>query len=74
VLVAEEGSIVNGFGAYMAQTIGRMDPGTAVAVHGVPDTFIEHAPRKRQLAATGLDADGIAKRVRALLESEALAG
>jgi 1-deoxy-D-xylulose-5-phosphate synthase len=74
VLVVEEGTIVNGFGAYMAQTIDRMDSGVRVGVHGVPDTFIEHAPRKRQLAATGLDADGIAARVRALLESEALAG
>jgi 1-deoxy-D-xylulose-5-phosphate synthase len=74
ILVVEEATVVNGFGAYMAQTIGRMDSGVQVAVHGVPDTFIDHAPRKRQLAATGLDREGIAARVRALLESEALAG
>lgn len=74
VLVVEEGTVVNGFGAYMAQVIGRMDSGVRVGIHGVPDTFIDHAPRKRQLAATGLDAEGIAARVRALLESEALAG
>jgi 1-deoxy-D-xylulose-5-phosphate synthase len=74
VLVVEEGTVVNGFGAYMAQVIDRMDSGVRVGVHGVPDTFIEHAPRKRQLAATGLDPEGIAARVRALLESEALAG
>ena len=74
ILIVEEGTAVNGFGAYMAQTIDRMDPGVVVGVHGVPDTFIEHAPRKRQLAATGLDRDGIVARVRALLESEALAG
>jgi 1-deoxy-D-xylulose-5-phosphate synthase len=74
VLVVEEGPVVNGFGAYMAQVIHRMDSGVRVSAHGVPDTFIEHAPRKRQLAATGLDPEGIAARVRALLESEALAG
>ncbi len=74
VLVVEEGTVVNGFGAYMAQVIHRMDSGVRVSAHGVPDTFIEHAPRKRQLAATGLDPEGIAARVRALLESEALAG
>jgi 1-deoxy-D-xylulose-5-phosphate synthase len=72
VLVVEEGTVVNGFGAYMAQVIDRMDSDVRVAVHGVPDTFIDHAPRKRQLAATGLDAEGIAARIRALLESEAL--
>jgi hypothetical protein len=45
-------------------------------VHGVPDRIIQAASRKRQLAHTGLDADGIAQRVRALRESEseALAG
>ena len=32
------------------------------------------APRKRQLANCGLDAAGIAERVRALHESEAVAG
>lgn len=74
VLVVEEGTVVNGFGAYMAQVIHRMDSGVRVSAHGVPDTLIEHAPRKRQLAATGLDPEGIAARVRALLESEALAG
>jgi 1-deoxy-D-xylulose-5-phosphate synthase len=72
VLVVEEGTVVNGFGAYMSQVIDRMDSEVRVAVHGVPDTFIDHAPRKRQLAATGLDAEGIAARIRALLESEAL--
>ncbi|HUF31449.1 MAG TPA: transketolase C-terminal domain-containing protein, partial [Gemmatimonadaceae bacterium] len=74
VLVVEEGTVVNGFGAYMAQVIHRMDAGVRVGTHGVPDMFMEHAPRKRQLAATGLDPEGIAARVRALLESEALAG
>jgi 1-deoxy-D-xylulose-5-phosphate synthase len=74
VLVVEEGTMVNGFGAYMASVIERMDSGVRVGVHGVPDTFIEHAPRKRQLESTGLDSPGIAARVRALLESEALTG
>jgi 1-deoxy-D-xylulose-5-phosphate synthase len=74
LLVVEEGTVVNGFGAYMAQVIHRMDSSVRVSAHGVPDTFIDHAPRKRQLAATGLDPEGIAARVRALLESEALAG
>jgi 1-deoxy-D-xylulose-5-phosphate synthase len=45
-----------------------------VSVHGVPDRIIHAAPRARQLAACGLDAAGIAERVRALHESEAMAG
>ena len=76
VLVVEEGTIVNGFGAYMSTVIARQDPSVRVAVHGVPDRVIHAAPRARQLAAAGLDAEGIAARVRALREqeSEAIAG
>ena len=74
VLVVEEGTIVNGFGALMARAIEDLDPTVRVGTHGVPDCFIEQAPRRSQLAAIGLDAAGIVRRVRAQLESEALAG
>jgi 1-deoxy-D-xylulose-5-phosphate synthase len=74
VLVVEEGTVVNGFGAFMSAVIGRYDSSVRVAVHGVPDRIIHAAPRTRQLAACGLDAAGIASRVRALLETEAMAG
>jgi len=76
VLVVEEGTVINGFGAYMSTVIARQDPTIRVAVHGVPDRIIPAAPRARQLALTGLDAAGIAARVRALheQESEAVAG
>jgi 1-deoxy-D-xylulose-5-phosphate synthase len=74
VLVVEEGTVINGFGAYMTTVVAGMDGGARVHVHGVPDRFIEQASRARQLSITGLDAVGIAERVRALHESEALAG
>jgi 1-deoxy-D-xylulose-5-phosphate synthase len=74
LLVVEEGTVVNGFGAFMSHVVGAMDAATRVAVHGVPDRFIEQASRARQLAQVGLDAAGIAERVRALHETEALAG
>jgi 1-deoxy-D-xylulose-5-phosphate synthase len=76
VLVVEEGTIVNGFGAYMSTVIARQDASVRVAVHGVPDRVIHAAPRARQLALAGLDSEGIAARVRALREqeSEAVAG
>lgn len=75
-LVVEEGTVVNGFGAYMSAVIGRMDSAARVATHGIPDVFIEQASRARQLRITGLDAVGIADRVRALhrTAAEALAG
>jgi 1-deoxy-D-xylulose-5-phosphate synthase len=74
ILVVEEGTVVNGFGAYMSSVIARHDSSVRVACHGVPDRVIHAAPRARQLATCGLDATGIANKVRSLLESEAMAG
>jgi 1-deoxy-D-xylulose-5-phosphate synthase len=74
VLTVEEGTVVNGFGAFISAVIERHDPTVRVTVHGVPDRVINAASRKRQLALCGLDAPGIADRVRALRESEAMAG
>ena len=74
ILVVEEGTVINGFGAYMSTVIAAMDPSVRVVAHGIPDRYIEQAPRVRQLALCGLDAQGIATRVRALHETEAMAG
>ena len=74
ILVVEEGTVINGFGAFISAVIERHDPTVRVRTHGVPDRIIYAAPRTKQLASLGLDAVGIAQRVRALHESEALAG
>ena len=74
LLVVEEGTVVNGFGAYMASVVERIDSAVRVSAHGVPDRVVYAASRARQLARTGLDAAGIADRVRALHGSEAVAG
>jgi len=74
VLIVEEGTVVNGFGAFMSAIIERHDESVRVLTHGVPDRVIVAASRARQLAECGLNPEGIADRVRAMLESEALAG
>ena len=74
MLVVEEGTVVNGFGAYMSAVIARHDPAVRVETLGVPDRIIYAAPRNRQLALCGLTPEGIADRVRALHRSEAMAG
>jgi 1-deoxy-D-xylulose-5-phosphate synthase len=71
ILVVEEGTIVNGFGAYISTVIAAIDPDVEVLVHGVPDAFIEQAPRAKQLAELGLDAEGIAARARLLRQVDA---
>ena len=70
VLVVEEGTVVNGFGAHMSAVISQMDPAVHVVAHGVPDEFIEQAPRARQLSLVGLDAPGIAARVRQIRQGD----
>jgi 1-deoxy-D-xylulose-5-phosphate synthase len=74
LLVVEEGTVVNGFGAYMASVVERREPSVRVVAHGVPDRVIYAASRAVQLAQCGLDAPGIAQRIRALHESEATVG
>jgi 1-deoxy-D-xylulose-5-phosphate synthase len=54
--------------------VATMDPAVRVVAHGVPDRVVYAAPRARQLALCGLDANGIAERVRALHETEAVTG
>ena len=70
LLVIEEGTVVNGFGAHMSAVVGEMNSEVRVSAHGVPDEFIEQASRARQLAGVGLDAPGIAARVRQLRQSD----
>jgi 1-deoxy-D-xylulose-5-phosphate synthase len=74
ILVVEEGTIVNGFGSHMAAVIGEMDTSIKVVTHGVPDDFVDQAPRAKQLARLGLDARGIAQRARAAFGLENLRG
>ena len=70
ILVVEEGTVVNGFGAFMASTIAAIKPSVRVVAHGVPDRFIEQAPRARQLAVTELDSAGISRWARLALRGE----
>jgi 1-deoxy-D-xylulose-5-phosphate synthase len=74
LLVVEEGTVVNGFGAFMAAVVATQDADVRVHVLGVPDRIIYAASRAKQLAQSGIDAAGIAQAVRALQASEALAG
>ncbi|HTY04999.1 MAG TPA: 1-deoxy-D-xylulose-5-phosphate synthase [Gemmatimonadales bacterium] len=72
LLTVEDGTVVNGFGAYLAGVVETTAPGVRVVPLGVPDRIYEHAPRAQQLAEVGLTAGGIAARFRALAAEESL--
>jgi 1-deoxy-D-xylulose-5-phosphate synthase len=66
VLTAEEGQVINGFGAYMARELDALSLSRRprMASLGIPDDFIEHGARKDLLAQIGLDAQGIGAKLR----------
>ena len=72
LVTVEEGTIVNGFGAYLAETLQTTHPEVRVVALGVPDRLIEQAPRVEQLELYGLTAAGIARRISALQHEESL--
>ena len=72
LVTVEDGTVVNGFGAYLAGIVATTAPEVRVVPLGVPDRIYEHAPRAQQLAEVGLTADGIAARLRALAAEESL--
>jgi 1-deoxy-D-xylulose-5-phosphate synthase len=72
LVTVEEGTIVNGFGSYLAETLQTTHPEVRVVALGVPDRLIEQAPRAEQLDAFGLTAAGIARRIAALQHEESL--
>ncbi|MEX0690388.1 MAG: 1-deoxy-D-xylulose-5-phosphate synthase [Gemmatimonadales bacterium] len=72
LVTVEDGTEVNGFGAMLSARVAALAPQVRVGVLGVPDRTWEHAPRAEQLREAGLDADGIATRVRALAAEESL--
>jgi 1-deoxy-D-xylulose-5-phosphate synthase len=72
LVTVEEGTIVNGFGAFLSETLQTTHPEVRVIALGVPDRLIEQAPRAEQLEAFGLTAGGIARRLRALHSEESV--
>jgi len=72
LVTVEDGTVTNGFGAFLAGLVQTVAPETRVVPLGAPDRTYEHAPRAQQLAEVGLTADGIAARVRALASEESL--
>ena len=63
IVTVEEGTVVNGFGAFLGRELAESHPDVRVDALGVPDQLMEQAPRAVQLARMGLDGEGIARRV-----------
>ena len=66
MVTVEEGQVANGFGAFMAREISELEMlrPPQIMVLGIGDEFIQHGARDGLRAEVGLDAPGIARRVR----------
>jgi 1-deoxy-D-xylulose-5-phosphate synthase len=72
IITVEEATVVNGFGAHLAEVMQTTHPEVRVVALGVPDRLIEQAPRAEQLETFGLTASGITQRILALHREESL--
>lgn len=64
----EENSVKGGFGSAVAQCVSEAGILTPLKLIGIPDEFVEHAPRGDLLKGLGLSAEGVAESVRRALE------
>ena len=69
VITIEEGSVINGFGAYITREVSALASEHTIEVRclGLPDRFIEHGARDVLLRDLGLDAEGIATEARRMI-------
>jgi 1-deoxy-D-xylulose-5-phosphate synthase len=63
VVTVEEGTVVNGFGAWVRSHIGAHWPTVQGISLGIPDRFVEHGERAELLEEVGLTPAGIAEQV-----------
>jgi 1-deoxy-D-xylulose-5-phosphate synthase len=67
LVTIEEGTRVNGFGAYIGRELAETHPEVRLVSIGVPDQLIEQAPRAEQLDQFGLTGPKLARRITTLL-------
>ncbi len=71
VLTLEENVLKGGFGSEVARYVSDRHPGACRSYHlGLPDEFIEHAPRADLLEEVGLSVAGIRQAALGLLTSD----
>ncbi len=73
LLTLEENAIAGGAGSAVAELLAEQGQRVPCVHLGLPDRYVEHAAHSAQLAACGLDADGIVARVRREIDALARA-
>ncbi len=63
IIIMEEGTVINGFGASMVREIANLEAGDSGKIKclGIPDRFIAHGSRDELLEEIGLNTDSVVK-------------
>jgi len=70
IVTVEENALQGGFGSAILELFEQKGVRCAVKRLGVPDEFIEHGAQEQLRAALGLNADGIEKAARSMLQDK----
>jgi 1-deoxy-D-xylulose-5-phosphate synthase len=71
IVTIEENAIAGGAGSAVAEALAEAGVSRPLHLVGIPDEFIEHGSRNDCLAAAGLDAAGLARRIEPWWQAQA---
>lgn len=72
IYVLEENSIIGGLGSAVLEYAAQVDARNDIELIGLPDEFIEHGTQAELHEKLGIDANGIAKKVKVEIKSSKL--
>jgi len=67
IITVEENVLAGGFGSAVLEYYTGKGWSPKISMIGIPDRFVHHATRKRQLSLNGLDTESIVERVRKVI-------
>jgi 1-deoxy-D-xylulose-5-phosphate synthase len=68
VVTIEDGTVVGGFGSAVLEFMAAHNYTAEVKIMGIPDALVEHGTPKQLYEEIGIDANGIAKTVREIMD------
>ena len=72
IITIEDGTVVGGFGSAVLEFMNEHGYKADVKIMGIPDRYVEHGSPKQLYSEIGLDAEGIAKMLRDMVEIKVL--
>ena len=68
IVTIEDGTVVGGFGSAVLEFMAAHNYKAEVKIMGIPDSLVEHGTPKQLYEEIGIDANGIAKTVREMMD------